>query len=321
VYTTGKYDNLQDAIKRKEEFKLAGNSTAKVAKVQGNTINKIQEEDLDALLRKELEELMNIGITEEGDTLRNQADSLDFFAGLFGDEFVNGTQAVKDSLIATHKKTKSQQQQQQQNAEPAESETFGPEDVVYRVQLGAFRNKISTSIFNTSTSVLELKTAEDIYRYVTKGYRSIEQAASVRADLVIQGYSDAFVTAYKGGKRIPLSQTKATVDKAYVEDMNEDKIFSSIDKSLVAFKVQLGAPLKKQNLINLMEEKVKELSDIEKQTTSVGGVRYTSGSYASYSDAEKHRQQLEEKGFSDAFIIATFKNVQIPIQEAMELLK
>ncbi len=185
----------------------------------------------------------------------------------------------------------------------------------------AFRNKISTSVFNTSTSVLELKTSENIYRYVTKGYKSIEQAAGIRADLVIQGYSDAFVTAYKEGKRVPLNQTKATVDKAYVEDMNEDKIFSSVDKSLVAFKVQLGAPLKKQALVSLMEEKIKDLNDIEKQTTSVGGIRYTSGNFASYSDAEKHRKELEDKGFFDAFIIATFKNVQIPIQEAMELLK
>ncbi|HQQ93843.1 MAG TPA: SPOR domain-containing protein [Bacteroidia bacterium] len=332
VYTTGKYDNLQDAIKRKEEFKLNGNNSAKVAKVSGNTINKIQEEDLDALLRKELEELMSIGITDEGDTLRNQSDSLDFFAGLFGDEFVNGSQAVKDSLIASHQKQKEEkrrlkkeqiqkQQQESSIAENEQAESFGAEDIVYRVQLGAFRNKISTSIFNTSTNVLELKTAENIYRYVTRGYKTIEQAASVRADLVIQGYSDAFVTAYKGGKRIPLSQTKATVDKAYVEDMNEEKIFSSIDKSLVAFKVQLGAPLKKPNQIALMEEKLKDLNDIEKQTTSVGGVRYTSGSFASYSEAKKHEQDLIDKGFNDAFLIATFKGNQIPIQEALELLK
>ena len=320
VYTTGKYDNLADAVKRKEEFKLSGNSTAKVAKVAGKKVEKIQEEDLDAMLRKELEDLMSITIIEDGDTIRTQMEGDDYFAGLFGDEFTNATPEVKDSLRTLGMKTKAKEIKANREQVEAE-ESFNPEDVIYRVQLGAFRNRISTSIFNTSTSVLELKTAEDIYRYVTKGYKTIEQAASVRADLVIQGYSDAFVTAYKGGKRVPLSQTKATVDEAYVEDMNEDKIFSSVDKSLVAFKVQLGAPLKKQGLIAMMEEKIKDLNDVEKRTTSVGGVRYTSGSFASYSDAEKHRKELEAQGFTDAFTIATFKNEQIPIQEAMELLK
>ena len=314
VYTTGKYDNLADAIKRKEEFKLSGNKDAKVAKVQGNNFAKIDEEDLDALLRKELEELMSLSISEDGDTLFNPLDSLAGLDDLFPNDPSKGggRKVEKDSLgnpIAVA------------NNQAESPESFGKDDIVYRVQLGAFRNKISTSVFNTSTNVLELKTAEDIYRYVTRGYKSIEQAASVRADLVIQGYSDAFVTAYKGGKRIPLSQTKATVEKTFVEDMNEDKIFSSVDKSLVAFKIQLGAPVKKQSLIALMEEKTKELNDLEKQTTSAGGVRYTSGSFASYTDAEKHRKSLEDKGFSDAFIIATFKNVQIPIQEALELLK
>lgn len=320
VYTTGKYDNLQDAIKRKEEFKLSGNKTAKVAKVQGSKVQKIEEEDLDALLRKELEDLMSITIIEDGDTIRTTMENDDYFAGLYGEEFTNGSDVVKDSLRTAGMKAKAREIKKEREV-AAQEESFNPEDVIYRVQLGAFRNRISTSIFNTSANVIELKTAENIYRYVTKGYRNIEQAASVRADLVIQGYSDAFVTAYKGGKRIPLNETKATVDKAYVEDMNENKIFSSIDKSLVAFKVQLGAPLKKPNLISMMEEKVKDLNDIEKQTTSVGGVRYTSGSYASYSDAEKHMAELQAKGFTDAFVIATFKGAQIPIQEAMELLK
>jgi len=199
-------------------------------------------------------------------------------------------------------------------------ETFSRNDIVYRVQLGAFRNKISTNVFNTSAGVLELKTGENIYRYVTKGYKTIEEAAAVRADLVIQGYSDAFVTSYKDGKRIPLNQTKATVDAGYKEDMNENKIFSSVDKSLVSFKVQLG-PLKKPAVEKMMDEKVKGLENSDKQVTASGNIRYTSGSFPSLDAAEKYRKELESKGFSDAFVIATFKGAIISIQEASELVK
>ncbi len=197
---------------------------------------------------------------------------------------------------------------------------FVKEDVVYRVQLGAFKNRISTSVFNTSAGVLELKTGESIYRYVTKGYKTIAEAAAVRADLVLQGYSDAFVTSYKEGKRIALSETKATVDKSFKEDLDETIIFSSVDKKLVSFKVQLG-PLKKPALEGMMDEKVKPLGNVEKQTTATGSIRYTSGNYANFDEAEKYRKSLEEKGFGDAFIIATFKKEIISIQEALELMK
>lgn len=201
-------------------------------------------------------------------------------------------------------------------------ESFGKNDIVYRVQLGAFKNRISTSVFNTSAgSVLELQTGESIYRYVTKGYKTIEQAAEVRADLVIQGYSDAFVTAYKDGHRIPLNQTGTTVDKEFKEDLNENKMFSSINKNLVAFKIQLG-PLRKKSMEEMMDEKFKELSQVEKEVTLSGSIRYTSGgSFPSMDAAEKYRKELEDKGFFDALVIATFKNQVISLQEAAELLK
>lgn len=207
------------------------------------------------------------------------------------------------------------------NPAAGETDAFNKMDVVYRVQLGAFKNRISTSVFNTSAgSVLELKTGENIYRYVTKGYKTIEEAASVRADLVIQGYSDAFVTAYKDGRRVLLSQTKAHVDKEFKEDLAEDKIFSSIDKKLVAFKIQLG-PLKKPAFEASMDERVKEITDLDKQTTASGSIRYTAGNFPRMEAAEKFRKELDDKGFTDAFIIATFKNEIISIQEATELLK
>jgi hypothetical protein len=206
------------------------------------------------------------------------------------------------------------------NVETLPLEGFGPDDIVYRVQLGAFKNKISSSVFNTSAGVLELKSGESVFRYVTKGFKTIEEAAQVRADLVIQGYSDAFVTAYKGGKRIPMTQTSAKVEKGYKEDLNENKIFSSVNKKLVLFKIQLGTN-KRPAQVAAADEKYKDLKDLQKQTTTTGQVRFTTGSFPGYDAAEKYRKELEAKGFTEAFIVATFRDELISIQEALELLK
>ncbi len=287
VYTSSTYNNLTQAIKRRDEFRTSsGTKGAGISRIEGNEIKQVPDAELQQLLQAEITDLMNVKVSSEDSAA-----------------IASGSVLPGDSSVA------------------APVEFFNKEDVVYRVQLGAFRNKISTKVFNTSAGVLELKTGENIYRYVTKGYRTIEEAAGVRADLVVQGYSDAFVTAYQAGKRIPMSQTKATVEKGYQEDMREDKIFNSIDKKLLAFKVQLG-PLKKASQESLMDEKVKDLSGVEKQTTASGSIRYTAGGeYARLDEAEKLRKELEDKGYTDAFVIAMFKGEIISMQEAMELLK
>ncbi len=201
---------------------------------------------------------------------------------------------------------------------PAQS--FKRDDIVYRVQLGAFKNKISTRVFNTSAgSVLEIKTGENIYRYVTKGYKTIEEAAAVRADLVIQGYDDAFVTAYKDGHRIPLSQTKATVDKAFKEDLSENKMFSSVKKDLVVFKVQFGSP-KRKMFEESMDEKYKDVPELQKETTATGNIRYSAGAFKTRDEATKFLKKMEELGFNDVFVIAKFKDEIISLSEAQALL-
>jgi hypothetical protein len=266
VYTSGTYEKLSTAIKRRDEFRSSGNKGAGISTVNGRNIIPVRDDELEQLLQAELSELVNTDV---------------------------------DSTAEEH---------------------FDGSGVVYRVQLGAFKNRISPEVFNTSAGVLELKTGESVYRYVTKGYRSIEQAAAVRADLVVQGYSDAFVTAYQDGKRIPLNQTKATVNKDYKEDLSETTMFSSVDKGLITFKVQLGG-LKKKAQEESMDGRTKGMKDVEKQITSTGSIRYTSGKFKTLEEAEKYRTSLENEGFADAFVIATFRDEVVSIQEALELMK
>ena len=98
---------------------------------------------------------------------------------------------------------------------------FAKGDIVYRVQLGAYKNRISKGVFRNAGTILELKTDDDVYRYATKGLKTIEGAANLKADLVLEGYGDAFITAYKDGKRIPMSATKATMETQEKEDITK----------------------------------------------------------------------------------------------------
>ena len=192
--------------------------------------------------------------------------------------------------------------------------------VVYRVKLGAYKNKLSQSMFKNVGEVIEMKTEDGFYRYASGIHKTMSDAAHNRAELVLEGYGDAFITAYKNGKRIPLSEAGATYDdKNYKEDITETHTAASaIDGSLVSFKIQIGV-LKKSN-DGAFEERIKELKGVSKQATGKDLIRYMVGDYKDYNDAVKFKAGLAQQGFPDAFVIAMFKGEVISIQEALEIL-
>jgi hypothetical protein len=261
LYTAGKYKEITNAVKRRDEFRAEGNKEAQIGYFKDGNLISLSEEEIKKLM----------------------------------DPNLNLENPVSDE------------------------NQFAKGDIVYRVQLGAYANRISKEVFKKAGNVLELMSGDNVYRYATKGFRTIQEAANVRADLLIEGYGDAFITAYKDGKRIPMSQTNATMETKEKENIAEIPKFSSIDKNQITFKIQLGALRKVGNTD--MDEKSKGIDGIEKQQTSSGMVRYTAGSFSDYSKADAYRQKLSDEGFMEAFVIALFKDEVISIQEAQELLK
>jgi hypothetical protein len=194
--------------------------------------------------------------------------------------------------------------------------------IIYRVQLGAYKSPLSESLFKHVGKVIELKTDDGYYKYVTEAYPTLEKAMVAKAEITLEGYSDAFVSAYKDGKRISLKEAGATFENNAdganeVLDENKNKA-GALDKTLVTFKIQLGS-LKKANDATF-EERIKDLKGVQKTSTTSGLVRYTTGEYHEYNAAVSGKAALAEKGFNDVFVIATFKGEIISIQEALEIL-
>jgi hypothetical protein len=271
LYTAGTYKEIQNAVKRRDEFVAEGNKNAKVGYFKNGDIITLSDDDINKLISGS-----------------------------------NNAAAVNTSTNSSVNNTNNEDE-------------FAKGDIVYRVQLGAYKNRISKEVFRNAGTVLELKTDDDVFRYATRGFKTIQDAADLKATLVVEGYGDAFITAYKDGKRIPMNTTKATMETTETEDITKIESFSSVDKSLVSFKVQLGALRRSGS--NDMEEKTKDIEGLEKQGTESGMIRYTAGNFSDYSKADKFRQELADNGLIEAFVIAIFKGEIISIQEAQELLK
>lgn len=296
VYTAGSFADVRKAVARRDEFKTEGLKSAKVGAFKGEVYTPLTEEEL-------AKEIALAG-TQPSTTITTTED-------------VN---KENNNASTTENKGNTNVTSNTGNNTGSENGLGTTKQVIYRVQLGAYKNKLSPSVFKQAGKILELKTEDGYYKYSSGSYKTLADAAAHKAELVYEGYEDAFIAAYQNGKRVALNTVGATYsNKNYKENLNESSnTGSTIDKSLVSFKVQLG--IKKPDDTSL-DEQAKDLKDVAKQPTISGLVRYTVGNFKNANEATQYKNTLTEKGFTGAFVIATFKGEIISMQEALELLK
>ncbi len=193
--------------------------------------------------------------------------------------------------------------------------------VVLRVQLGAYRKRLSKAVFKNINDLIEVQTEDGLYKYMTGSFTSIEPAAKLKVEMLLNGYPGAFITAYKDGKRVTLVEAGATpAKKEDVLETKDNDALNAVNKKLVKFKVQVGV-FKNQPPNDLLSI-FSKLKDLNGERTSSGLTRYVVGSFNTYKDADAFKKDIIKKyGLADAFVVATFNNEYISIPEAFEILK
>ena len=88
--------------------------------------------------------------------------------------------------------------------EPIPIDVPMPEGVVYKVQVGAFRNALPIEAFSDMTPVAGEHAGNGLVRYTAGMFTSADAASKAGAKVRARGYRDAFVVAYMDGKRVPL---------------------------------------------------------------------------------------------------------------------
>lgn len=199
-----------------------------------------------------------------------------------------------------------------------ESSTAGEGQVIYRVQLGAYKRKVSQAVFGSNKNLVSITGNDGVTRYLSGNYSDYADAAKHKIEMVTKGFGGAFVVAFKGGKRVTLESTGVQ----FVRKTKEDTLAiekSAVTKKLVVFKVQLG--VYKNEPPKEMKKIFDNLKQVEESTTTTGLKRYTLGSFNDYKKAQEIRAQVINLGVKDAFVIAFFDDKLIDVQEALELLK
>lgn len=388
IYTAGKFDNLKDAEKRKQELISEGLTDVKVvyklnskyydiASIAGNnTSGATKAKDSDPtndydgkFVGPDKTPLTNAVVnlvSEKGDILqstrtdemgafhfdlltsdRNLLFALDetdpqlkkfkkiFLADAKGDKvrevypnnvafnlasnkniaanLANNNYKATGNNVANNKNTT--------NTNNNASGVLNTPGVVLRVQLGAYKKRLSKAVFKDINDLIEIRTEDGLYKYMTGSFTSIEGAAKLKVEMLLNGYPGAFIAAYKDGKRVTLEEAGATlVKKSDVSETPESESAGAINKKLVKFKVQVGV-FKNQPPNNLLSI-FSKLKDLNGERTSSGLTRYVVGSFTDYKEAEAFKNDIVTKyGLTGSFVVATFNNEYISIQEAFEILK
>ena len=191
----------------------------------------------------------------------------------------------------------------------------------YRVQIGAFRKELSTSVFSDAREVVYTEGDDDLFRYYSGSSNEKSKAADHRIALLEMGYEGSFIVAFKDGKRIKLSEANFDVidtSKDVITDSGEPT-GSVVRRELIRFRVQVGEYT--GNVPTEVLDLYLAIGDVTfKRDSESGLIRSFLGWFESYDEAEEFQAELEREGLIDTFVIGDFNGKIISAQETLELL-
>jgi N-acetylmuramoyl-L-alanine amidase len=99
-------------------------------------------------------------------------------------------------------------------SDSAISKPSDPNNVAYRVQFAMYpqAKPVDSKIFNEIDNV-KMYFQNGSYKYTSGEFSTMDAAMQRRKELVVKGYKDAFVVAFKGNERITNEEAKRLTEK------------------------------------------------------------------------------------------------------------
>lgn len=220
--------------------------------------------------------------------------------------------------------------------------------LLYTVQVGVYSKQVKAGqLYNITPLYYELN-QKGQYRYTSGIFNDVKEASKAK-DIIVQiGVSDAFVSAYINGKRIPMEQAAAmeaqqgksvfaqspamnvqpksiplsgnVEQRNKVQEPKEVVAPTPVNKIAVniVYKVQLGA-FRNEVPVEIMNKYLtiadKGIANFKSGDLTI----YTVGNYKDAAAADAVRAEVIAKGITDAFVIALNNGEKISLEEAKKL--
>ena len=207
---------------------------------------------------------------------------------------------------------------------PAEKNTVINNQIVYRVQIGAFPNTLPKEVFVGVKNLIYMKDKKDnLIKYMTGSFTDIETAIDYMFQMRARGFKDAFVVANKGSeitiqyfapvKKINNNQSSSENAKLVkkkelleLKQNNEENIF----KYTVQILVDDNTMLDSKNLQKLIELG----GDYQKDISGSDIYIYYAGTYNTLEEANIQLNKAVSVGFKNAFVFSTKNGERVPLK-------
>ncbi|MBP6009146.1 MAG: PD40 domain-containing protein [Bacteroidia bacterium] len=205
----------------------------------------------------------------------------------------------------------------------ASADGFGT-GTAYAVQVGVYRSSIPPAVLGSLQPLQQEALQRGLFRYTTGRYQVYASADSMRRVAVAAGIPDAFVVAYRDGRRVSLSNARRSETGTSGSTVVRPQPAAStpaaqpaVETGAITFRVQVGA-FRQQVPFQVVDALLK-VSDrgVEREQDPRGLQVFFAGRFSDYESARKLKEEVVGRGVPDAFVVAFSGTKRIPLAEAL----
>ena len=209
-------------------------------------------------------------------------------------------------------------------------------NLVYKIKIGSFKNGIMTPAFKKLYAKVSKLRRIDKYTdekknvvYTIGSFTNQADAARMKDQLALEGMKNAVVVPFdKGTGKTAKAKSAAPVTKENDHAAEVKTVVASAETQKkgipvenLVFKVQIGSFKNdmRPTTFRRAYARISKQMKVDKYTDSKNNVVYNVGSFATYTDASKMKDQMVQEGLKDAYVAAFQNGARIKVAEAIKL--